>query len=421
MDWPRDWSEPARLDLVRQTAINCLLCPVEPSREFRQAAQAASIECLPPNSPAVTWRPLKEIDWKTAAPIIGVSDGVWPKLDIKRGGTSESTGPTGAPWLDANGWVIQLARSRGQGKPVWLRADPPQQNEVIGIPDYLLAIHEAEAFGARRPVWLSPVHAQELVKGIPAARQGWQSITGALAWWRSHQEWSQWPVDARLLVVSDFSGPNEYLATEILNLSARRDLAFHAATPDQVTDKSLHGLRALIYADQQPPAAALLTLMQQFADSGGLVLAAKETTAKLKGLKPLAETHPRFTLYSAGKGRVAVPKPAWDDPYLVAVDTHLLMSRRHDSVRLFNGGSLNIHHVVSPDGSRSVVHLLNYARRGGAQQVLLQSQRPVRSARLLEPSKSEPVTLTVNREMGRYEMPLPPLAVYGAVELEHSS
>ena len=419
MEWPHEWTEPSRLELIRQTPINCLLFSEAPSTELVQAAKAASVECLPPGNHSVVWRPLKEIDWKLEAPVIGISDGVWPKLDMRRGGTSESTGPTGAPWLDANGWVIQLARSRSHDKPVWLRADPPPQNEVLGIPDYLLALNEAEAYGARRPIWLSSVHVQELVKGTPAARQGWQNITASLAWWSKHAEWRSWPVEAHLLVVSDFSGPNEYLATEILNLSARRDLAFRVATPDQVTPANLQGIRALLYADQQPPPVPALGIMQQFANSGGLLLAAKETASKLKGLKPLDQAHPRFTIYGAGKGRVAVPTPAWDDPYQAAVDTHLMMSRRYDSVRLFNGGSVSLHQQISPDKTRSVVHLLNYARRQAAHQVLLQSQIPVRSARLLDPAKADPQPLTINREMGRYEMPLPPLGVYGAVELEH--
>jgi len=419
MEWPAAWKSPARLELVRRTPINCLLCPSEPSPEFAAAATEASIDCLPPNNSSVAWRPLKEIDWRSPAPVIGISDGVWPGLDTRRGGTSESAGPTGTPWLDANGWIIQLARCRARGKPVWVRAEAPPANDVIGLPDYLLAIHEARVYGARRPLWLSPAHIQELDKGTERAKQGWLSLAAALAWWRKHTDWQTWSVDARLMVVSDFSGPNEYFSTEILNLAARRDLAFRAATPDQVTAAAVRDFRAVLYAGQEPPPPEVLPVLGQFAASGGLLLASQPTVAKLNGLGPPDRTHPRFTLYSLGKGRVAEPVPGWDDPWQAVLDTHLLMSRRYDSVRLFNGGSLSLHHQVAPDGSRSVVHLLNYARHQAAHQVLLQSQRPVRAARILDPAKPDAAALTVRREMGRYEMPLPPFAVYAAVELEH--
>jgi hypothetical protein len=58
-------------------------------------------------------------------------------------------------------------------------------------------------------------------------------------------------------VISDISGPNEFLSTEILNLSARRMLPSHAIEKSSALSRPFGGFRALIYADEQPPEEAL--------------------------------------------------------------------------------------------------------------------------------------------------------------------
>src|ERR1035438_9062822 len=41
-----------------------------------------------------------------------------------------------------------------------------------------------------------------------------------------HGEWSAWPVDAVLSVVSSFSGDNEFFSHELLNLMARTNISY---------------------------------------------------------------------------------------------------------------------------------------------------------------------------------------------------
>ena len=43
-----------------------------------------------------------------------------------------------------------------------------------------------------------------------------------------------------------------------------------------------------------------------------------------------------YKMYNVGKGQIAVAEEGFQDPYQVAVDTHLLVSRRNDLVRLYN-------------------------------------------------------------------------------------
>jgi hypothetical protein len=417
MDWPAEWRDPALLRLLDNAPVNCLLLSQEAPPALRAAAEARRLHCPPPPQ----WRSWKEIDWNAKSPTVCIGDGVWPELSMKGNDAAQDStgsGPTGAPWLDANGWLIRLARARAAGRPVWLRSDPPENSQNLTTENYLLAQSEAAAFGAIRPLWIAPAHARQIAAGNASAEAMFKRILANAGWHQKHSEWPRWPAAAGLIIASDFAGPNEYTASETLLLAARRNLSFQPVESARLTPAILKGRRALLYLDTQPMPAATAAVVQPFVEAGGLLLCLKASAAALQGLSPLAEPHPRFALYTCGKGRVAVCNGEWDDPYMLALDTHLLMSRRHDAVRLFNAGSLGYFHTASPDGKRWLVQLLNYSRRGAAHQVSLQTWRKVQSARFHAPELPQPQPLALQREPGQQEVYLPTFKVYGAVELE---
>ncbi len=105
-------------------------------------------------------------------------------------------------------------------------------------------------------------------------------------------------------VVSDFDGPNEFLATETLNLLARRNLPYRIILKQTAEAASFASLHALVYVDEQPPAPALHGKMVAFARDGGFLLVGNKWDAA--GSTPTPSTHPRFSLRSLGKGRLAV-------------------------------------------------------------------------------------------------------------------
>jgi hypothetical protein len=417
MEWPSEWRTPALLKLLDSAPVNCLLLDKGAPPDLRAAAQARQLECPPP----LPWRSWKEIDWNQKTGPACISDGVWPELSMKGNDAAQDStgsGPTGAPWLDANGWLIRLARARAAGRDVWIRSDPPEKSQNLAADNYLLAQSEAAAFGAIRPLWIAPALASQIAAGNASAEAMFKRLLANISWHRQRREWSQWPVVARLVIASDFAGPNEFTASETLLLAARRNLSFQPVESARLNSAALQNRRALLYLDTQPLPAAAAAAVQPFVESGGLLLCLKASAAALKGLKPLAETHPRFTLHACGKGRVAVCNGEWDDPYMLALDTHLLMSRRYDAVRLFNSGSLSYLHTASADSNRWVVQLLNYSRHGAAHQVSLQTWRKVQSARFHSPELAQVQPLTIQRDPGQQEVYLPTFKVYGAVELE---
>jgi hypothetical protein len=417
IEWPSSWQDPALFKLIEAGPINCILLPANAPPALRAAAER---RWACPSE--LKWRKASEIDWRSPGEVVAISDGVWPGLARSSGGGGGGldAGPTGAPWLDANGWLIQMARSRAPGKPVWIRSEPPENTANLSANSFRLALSEAAAYGARRPIWLPAELAAEIAAGKIAAVTTWERILADARWHLERSRIAAWEPFARLLVISDFSGPNEYNGTEVLNLSVRRNLSFRIAEPGQFTSQDLQGMRAVLYVDAQPQPAPLAAALQKFVEDGGLLLSMQAPAKALKNLRPSRETYPRFDIFQCGKGRVAISKAEYEDPYILAQDAHILMSRRHDAVRLFNAGSLTTYHSASPDRKRWLVQLLNYARYGAAHQVSLQTWEKVSAAWFVS-LETPAAPLEIHRETGCSEVYLPRFSVYGAVELELTS
>ena len=85
-----------------------------------------------------------------------------------------------------------------------------------------LTVADAEAYGSR---WLISLEA-DMRKGLSAgnseALASWKKISEALAFFEQHKAWRAYEPVAKLGILSDFAGPNEYLGNEVLNLCNRR-------------------------------------------------------------------------------------------------------------------------------------------------------------------------------------------------------
>lgn len=411
-EYPEAWGV-SDLSLLAGTPFNCILTPAE-RRDVRTGAEARGLA-----APAdFNWSAWGEVDWRNAGELVAVRNGYWPDLSM-RGATGESAGPTGDAWLDANGWLLELLRARaGKNRTIWIKSEPPENLANLQTSSYELAAAEAFAYGARRPVWIAPDLAAGLAKGNAKAASAWSALCGTIAWLEERRDWGLWPTDARLTVVSDFAGPNEYISSETLLLCARRGLPFSVVETSRLSTAALTGIKAVLYCDASPPARDQLAVLRRFVESGGLLLSARNAAIGLGGMKAASERHNRFDIMSLGRGKVAVAKAGLDDPYLLAQDAHLLMSRRWDPIRLFNAGSIQWRFVMSPDHKRGLAHLLNFSRRPAAHQVSLAPSMKVHFGILHTAGTEQPRRLSPQSEDGRIEFHVPPFTVYSAVEFE---
>ncbi len=414
IEWPAAWRA-EQIGLLRNTPFNALAFRDAPPDGVAEAAKAAGLA-----APPLDWKAWKEVDWTKSEDVVGIGDGFWPAYNYK-GLADGSAGPTGEPWLDANGWLYLYARSRAGNRAVWVRSDPPEDARTVRQPHLQLLLAEAFAYGGRRPLSLPPTLAAAVMAGNEKALADWKKLLATAQWLKQHDEWRSWPASAPLVILSDFSGDNEYVAGETMLLAARKQVAFWPVCSGQAAESDLKGRRAALYLDQAPPSPKLLALLKMFAAQGGLVLTGPAAAKSFAGLKPVAgPPHPRFEIFALGRGRVAVARGAFDDPWTLADDTHLLMSRRFDPARLFNGGLLHTHTAASPDGKRSLVHILNYGTEAFHHAVVLQVTRPVRSAKVHIPGTAEPKPVQIGGNPARPEFTIPYFSVYLAVELEHA-
>jgi hypothetical protein len=390
--WPAEWKDPAKLDLIKGTPINCL------------AGEAP---------PAFPLGELKFIKLEKYQSPEGVTllDGVWPRiLPSQRSKDAAEAGPTGAPWVDSNTGPIRLAQTREPGKPVWLGFQPPSGGEAIPLSGFVKPIAEAAAYGARWIIALSP----PFIKGLDAkagdAVGSWNRMVAALKFFESHAEWRTWEPVAALAVVSTFEGESELMSAEFLNLAPRRQLAYRAVRAADAGKTSFEKQKAIVYIEARPPEGELQKKFLEFAEAGGLVVSPRGILKTDPDERRLG-----YQIHRVGKGRVAVPLDPWDDPYRLVREVHLLMSHREDVVRLWNGSDVGSYFVASPKGDRGVVHLVQYGSNR-TQQVAIGVAKPYRRARVYD-LESEKTVKPVKGELG-FEIPVGEFQAYAAVELE---
>ncbi len=399
MRWPASWKEPALLALLKGTSIDYLLMDGASDLDpVRAAARRQGLQVAQP-------------DDKIAG--VALLKGEWPGVRMSRGGGA-SAGPTGAAWVDSNGWAIRLSGALNPEAAAWVNAPPPV-NSRITAESYLIAIADAGAHGGRWIVSPDMALAAGLAASRPESIATWKKLTMAADFFAAHKEWAQYSPVAVVGVISDFTGANEFLSHELLNLLGRAGQHYHILPTGSLTPGSLAGLRALIYIDADAPDATVRQQVGAFVQNGGVLITVPAwgpvTGAPVKGSE-----HPRFTISSSGKGRIAVASSPPDDPYQMANDSVVLVSHRYDLVRFWNGGTTGSFYAASPDSRQAVAHLLFYANRGpdSASVRIAGPYRKVNAATVDQPQVPRVESVP---QKDALEVHLPQVSQYVALEL----
>jgi len=349
---------------------------------------------------------------------VKIVDGEWPGLRLSRtSGEAVDAGPTGAPWIDSNTWRVQLERALAPNKRVWVRSKVPDR--VILAAEIPVAIADAAVAGGQ---WIIT---------LPADFQSWAQLGETLRFFAAHPDWLAAETKAVLGVLSSFTGPKQAMASEVLNLTARMHQPYRILLPGQ----PIPDLRAVIYADSKPTPELRATL-ENFVRKGGLLVAMDNTwgldegssvgTDSIEHSAPISDTggngsetglqtHPRFTLYKAGLGRLAIPKKAVVDPFQFASDAQTLMSHRWDLVTFWNASAYGSHLTELPrDGV--LLHLVNYTGVADANQVTARVRGEYQRAVLRQPGHA-PQNLPIQTVGRAAEVYLPEFVSYAGLEL----
>ena len=322
MRWPSAWTDPAALSLLKGSAIDYILIDKGSTLDrVRAAALQQGLHVAPSES---------------VSPAVVTVKGEWPGVRISRGGGNDAgAGPTGLPCVTSNGWRVRLASAFNPQSAIWVDA-PPKANDLVTAGSYVTAIADTAAYGGRWIISLDNQLAEGLAARKPASLEAWKRTTAAAAFFASHKDWTQYVPEATVGVLSDFSGPNEFLSHELLNLLARVGQHSRIILKDKTDDSSFRHLRAVIYHDADQPSPALRKRLIAFAESGGLLITGPAWGGMMG---TVLDAHPRFGIFEVGRGKIALAKKPADDPYLLANASSVLISHRYDLVRFWNSGA----------------------------------------------------------------------------------
>lgn len=453
------WHEPAALDLLKDTPINCLVLnwaaglpedgqqwktagPLLAAAQQRNLAVVGWVEGSADPGAAIAaaksaglaavavkgfqgksdftvipWSGRATANWDAKVPVLPVTDNPWPGILSQPGG-AVNAGPTATPWVESNGWYVQLAQARTEA-PVWLMFNPPPTGNVVPGPSYSSAVLDAESWGGRWVLSLDDNLRSVLLKGDSAARRTLGGISSAIRFYEKHREWKAYRPAGVVGVISDYAGENFDMSGEILKLSLRRGLLSRPLWKSRLTAQSFTGLKGLVYADKQPPAADLRERMMAFVEQGGFLASGPNWGPEGKS----AGAHAHFDLRALGKGRLAVAKEELVDPFQMAVDIQGIFSRANDLVRLFNGTTAGgVNYTTSPDGKKALIQVLNYSGgggRAGTPSVSVWVRRSYRSARLWAVDSAAPAPLkAVSADGGGNEYHIDLMPSFAAIEFE---
>jgi len=300
---------------------------------------------------------------------------------------------------------------------LWLAFEPAQSESALAAESYLLALADTESHGARWIVSLDDAFRSALSGHEATALEHWKQIAGAIAFFRSRRAWSELHPKAALGIATGGAEADVSMQDEILNLLGRRQVPFRILGKNPWKEAETQDLVAILCSDANPPDATQRGVLLKFAEQGGLLIV-PNTWEKPAGVIVSHDLEDDYALVRLGKGRMAWARGSWQDPYRVAEEIHLLMSRRNDLFRLGNGPSMSVCCTGSSDGRRTLIQLVSFDRHGSRLPVSLWVKPHFRAARLWKLGSSEPMILSAKAEQGGQELSLPSFATYAAVELE---
>lgn len=399
MRWPATWKDPAAVARLSGTGIDRIL--LDAGADLGSVAAAAQKAGIVVADPA-------------ASPAgVRIVKGEWPGIQLSQhGGDGSSAGPTGVPWVDSNGWKVRLEAALHPRDAVWVEATPKAPRLATGA--YTLAVADAAAHGGRWIVSLDDALAAAIAAGDEQALTRWKELTAATGFFASRAAWAGDTPQAVVGVISTFTGANEFLSHEVLNLLARANQQYRILVKGSSPDYS--GLRALLYVDPDPLPPDLHGQMLTFAAAGGLLIVGPKWGGSTGALVHDGE-HPRYDIHAAGKGRIAIAKAPPEDPFLLASDSVVLVSHRYELLRFWNCGAVGSFLTASADRKRTLAQLVFYANRGPSDASVRITGR-YRSANLWTMESPAPRKLEVHGAGDGIEVHLPAMNQYAAIELE---
>ncbi len=315
-------------------------------------------------------------------------------------------GASAQPWIDSNIWMVRSFRLDPGWRPIWINQGPNPASQG----DYVRCVADAAAAGGRWIVALDDDLRARLLRKDADALATWRNVGAYLKFAEDHAEWRTLEPYGNVAFILDMAGGNTDYTNEYLNLVARRQVPYRLVERSRLSPASLAGFQAALAVDLAALSDAERKVLRDFAEGGGLVIAGPSWGD--------APENNDYVEIPAGKGRIVVYKEKPPDPEMVARDMLDLLEPEVMGLTAFNVPSVLTYVSMDGSGKRALIQLLNYATAPFESKITLRLNGTFKTARLYTP-ESVPIDLGVRvMQGGRTEISIPKLAVWGAVLLE---
>jgi hypothetical protein len=435
-DWvPMRWgsSDPASLDLLSGTPVNCLLLEkAQWSAPFIAAAAKANVAALGvirPGADAVdsarkaaglkmpgvvleggfertviaTIRdtlPVIELPDRAglrfdATPVVGTYQGVWPGIQVDEGGSAKAA-PSGAPWINTNSGFLRFVRA-ATAAPVWIGYAPPPQT-VVTAERYLQAICDAGMIGARWIIALDSDFEKRFFARDPGTLKDWKRVAEQVAFFEQHKAWQSWQPLGQLAIVQDAES-GALFSGGVLDMIAVKHTPVRTVPTRKLTAEAMQGAKMAVNVDPSSLSDQQKESLRAFARRGGTLLSGPASW------KFPAVTPKEITLK---EDDVKMLDDIWKE-------VNTLTGRRNLGVRLFNVSSMLSNIVESGDG-KAVLYLVNYSGYP-VENITVHLLGKYKTARLLAPGAAAKSLAVYENEEGT-GVDIDGIAVSAAVVLE---
>lgn len=384
-DWiPARWThaEPASLQIVANTPVNCLLLEapqwskplVDGAREKEIAtvgivheADAAAVEqvaalgmqglALEGNFEAAAIQRLRDsakahhlefivitdrgrMDFGSPDAVLASHQGVWPGIAVEEDGKAKAA-PSGAPWINTNSGFLRFVREDTRAV-LWMANRPPAHT-IVTPERYTQVIGDAALVNAKWVISLDEEFDRDLMKGTPDAKRAWSNMMASLTHFYVKPLWAGARTAGKLGIIEDIDS-GALLSGGVLDMIAVKHTPVRPIPSRLLSAKATEGLDIAVNVDPASLTASQNGDLRAFSRRGGTLL----------------NGPPGWRFPPAKEGSITLPEEATKQLDEIWKEVNGLIYRRNLGVRLFNVSSMLSSLNELPDG-RLVVHLVNYA------------------------------------------------------------
>jgi hypothetical protein len=384
---PARWvsNNPATLDVVAMTPVNCLLLePAVWSREFNDLAARRGIATMALIHPAPQPAPLapklaefhftgavlegvfapaerqrllkalsdaklpaieltlrSDMKFDGSSPVIGTYQGVWPGIQIEEDGKAKAA-PSGAAWIDTNTGFLRFARAAAN-TAVWIANQPPK-GQAYGAGRYIQVIGDAAMAGARWVLSFDAGFTANLLAGDQRTLEGWRQIGKVLEYYESHKDWREAQPFARLALVED-TDSGALLSGGILDMIATKHTPVRPVPKDRLDSSSLAASQMAVNVDPDALTASQKEVLRAYTRAGGTLLTGP----------------PGWKFPMPQKGQITLEKDDLKKLDDIWRELNSMTGRKNLGARLFNVSSMLSNVLEIPARREVIVHLVNYS------------------------------------------------------------